>query len=87
MGRIKDKDYNMAKETLELAGSKSAEKSHKKHTNKKGSPEDHGVSLLQEAQSEFQTMDMGQPNLVNGMTAPHHQALQRAAKKMDITWN
>ncbi|WP_438712343.1 hypothetical protein ACSTS3_08135 [Aquimarina muelleri] len=36
---IKDRDYNKAKALLEAAGSKSAEKSHIKHTGSKKAPQ------------------------------------------------
>lgn len=49
---IKDDDYNKARALLVKAGSKSAEKSHMKHTGKKGSPDGHGKSLIDEAREE-----------------------------------
>jgi hypothetical protein len=49
---IKDADYNKARALLVKAGSKSAAKSHDKHTNKKGSPDGHGKSLIAEAKAE-----------------------------------
>ncbi|MGH7297404.1 MAG: hypothetical protein ACRELB_20880 [Polyangiaceae bacterium] len=53
MGMISDGDYNKAKAILVKAGSKTAGKSHEKHTQGKGSPEDHGKGLLREARDEF----------------------------------
>jgi len=53
MPRISDGDYNKAKKILEDAGSDTAKKSHKKHGNDDGSPEDHGVQLLREARDEL----------------------------------
>ena len=49
---IKDANYNKAKVLLEKAGSKSAKKSHPKHTGKKGSPDRHGKQLIDEARAE-----------------------------------
>lgn len=53
MPRISDGDYNKAKKILEDAGSDKAKKSHKKHGNRQGSPEGHGVALLREAGDEL----------------------------------
>ncbi|WP_438712345.1 hypothetical protein ACSTS3_08150 [Aquimarina muelleri] len=71
---IKDKDYNKAKALLEGAGSKSAEKSHPKHTGSKGSPDGHGRSLYNEAQQDFG----GQP------TAAQLEALDKAARLLGV---
>ena len=71
---IKDKDYNKAKALLEAAGSKSAEKSHIKHTGSKGSPDSHGRSLYNEAQQDFG----GQP------TAAQLDALDKAARLLGV---
>ena len=71
---IKDKDYNKAKALLEAAGSKSAEKSHPKHTGSKGSPDSHGRSLYAEAQQDFG----GQP------TAAQLEALDKAARLLGV---
>jgi hypothetical protein len=82
---ISDDDYNWAKNTLAKAGSKSAEKSHVKHTGGKGSPESHGQDLLREARDEFRKLDANEDNLKAGMTEAHHKAITDAAKKMGIT--
>jgi hypothetical protein len=82
---ISDDDYNWARATLARAGSKSAEKSHDKHTKGKGSPDSHGQDLLREARDEFRTTDTNENNLKAGMTAAHHKAITDAAKKMGIT--
>lgn len=50
---ISDADYNRAKAILEKAGSLKAAKSHKKHGNSGGSPDQHGVDLLVEARDEL----------------------------------
>ncbi|WP_062058235.1 hypothetical protein [Aquimarina longa] len=71
---IKDKDYNKAKALLEVAGSKSAEKSHKKHTGSKGSSDSHGRSLYNEAQQDFG----GQP------TAVQLEALRKAGNLLGV---
>lgn len=55
MASISDEDYNKARAILAKAGSKSAAKSHEKHTQGKGSPQTHGTQLLQEARDEFNT--------------------------------
>lgn len=49
---IKDDKYNKARDILAKAGSKSAKKSHPKHTGKKGSPDAHGRQLIEEARSD-----------------------------------
>jgi hypothetical protein len=49
---IKDDAYNKARDILAKAGSKSAKKSHMKHTGKKGSPDGHGKSLIDEARAD-----------------------------------
>ncbi len=71
---IKDDDYNQAKAILVQAGSKSASKSHDKHTNKKGSPDKHGEDLLKEAQDEWGA----------NITPAQTQALAKARKKMGL---
>ena len=82
---ISDGDYNAARDLLVKAGSKSAEKSHRKHGNKNGSPMDHGKKLLQEARDEFRKLDYGQLALVSQMTNRHHKAIHDAARKMGVT--
>ncbi|HEY0080948.1 MAG TPA: hypothetical protein VGB73_20255 [Pyrinomonadaceae bacterium] len=74
---IKDADYNAARTILIQAGSLSASKSHVKHTGKRGSPDGHGVSLLQEAKAEFD--EMSEPHKGAGMIA-----LNKAAKRMGL---
>lgn len=81
---LKDNDYNKARKTLIDAGSKSAEKSHEKHTQKNDSPIEHGVSLLQEARDEFRKIDSGKSNLISGMTSEHYDAVHKAARQMNI---
>ena len=71
---IKDADYNAARGILITAGSKSAEKSHVKHTGKAGSPDGHGTARLHEATTEFGATP----------TAAQTKALAKAAKKMGI---
>ena len=85
MGRISDGDYNAAKAILEKAGSMTAKKSHKKHGNASGSPEEHGKSLLAEARDEFQGTDKGGKVHKAGMTKAHYDAVHSAAKKMGVT--
>ncbi len=53
---IKDRDYNKAKALLEASGSKSLQKSQIKHPGSKGSPDGHGRSLYNEAQSNIKTL-------------------------------
>lgn len=81
---IKDNAYNSAREILINAGSKSAEKSHVKHTNGKDSPDAHGHSLLNEALLEFRAADASSQNLIDGLTIDHKAALDKAAKKMGL---
>lgn len=82
---ISDGDYNRARAILAAAGSNTAAKSHDKHTKGKGSPEGHGVSLLQEARDEFQANDAGGEDLQAGMTGDHYNAIHSAADQMGIT--
>jgi hypothetical protein len=72
---IKDKDYNRARSMLVAAGSMSAQKSHLKHTQGRGSPDGHGRSLLNEASAEW-------PNPTHIQTT----ALTNAADEMGIDW-
>jgi hypothetical protein len=81
---ISDNDYNQARDILIAAGSKTAEKSHPKHTGGKGSPVAHGQDLLREARDEFRQKDQGQPNLDSGMTRAHYDAIHAAARQMNI---
>jgi len=75
---ISDDAYNKARDILVKAGSQTAQKSHMKHTQGKGSPEAHGVALLKEARDEF-----------NGMPDPAkttgRAAVVKAAQQMSIT--
>lgn len=85
MKSISDEDYNDARDILIAAGSKTAEKSHKKHTKRAGSPGKDGKSLLAEARDEFRKADAGKADLVSDMTKAHHKAVKDAADKMGIT--
>ena len=80
---ISDGDYNAARKKLIDSGSASAGASHPKHTNG-GSPDGHGVSLLQEARDEFRNTDAGQEGLKSGVTIAHYTAIHWAANKMSI---
>jgi hypothetical protein len=75
--QVADDDYNKARDVLITAGSQTAQKSHTKHTQGKGSPEGHGQALLREARDEF-----------NGMQDPQktagRAAVVKAAKQMKI---
>ena len=84
---LADHKYNGAKSTLVKAGSKSAEKSHDKHTQGKGSPEEHGKQLLRESRDEFRESDKGLPeeHKKSGMSHDHHAAIHKAAGEMRIT--
>ena len=82
---ISDNDYNRARAILVQAGSASADKSHDKHTQGKGSPDSHGQDLLREARDEFRGTDAGQAGLQSGMTQGHYNAVHQAADKMGIT--
>ena len=84
MPNIKPDDYNSARSTLVLAGSKSAGKSHPKH-NTDSCPEEHGKSLLQEARDEFQESDKKGVIHRAGMTFHHYDAIHKAATKMGVT--
>jgi len=75
---ISDDDYNKARDILVKAGSETAKKSHMKHTNGKGSPTDHGLSLLREARDEFNKVEQQK------MTAGR-AAVVKAAAQMGIT--
>jgi hypothetical protein len=81
---ISDTAYNRARAILIDAGSKTAEKSHPKHTQGKGSPLFHGQNLLQEARDEFRLSDAGGGNLRSGMTPVHYNAVHDAAREMRI---
>ena len=83
---ISDGDYNRALEILVGAGSRTADVSHVKHTQGKGSPDGHGVALLAQARDDFRLMDNGQTPLEAGMTIAHHDAIKAAAKKMGIKY-
>lgn len=82
---IADNDYNRARAILVQAGSKTAGKSHDKHTQGKGSPDSHGQDLLRGARDEFRGTDAGQPGLQAGMTTAHYNAIHNAAQQMGIT--
>ncbi|MGH7122530.1 MAG: hypothetical protein ACREFP_26665 [Acetobacteraceae bacterium] len=82
---IADNDYNRARAILVQAGSKTASKSHDKHTQGKGSKDSDGQGLLREARDEFRGTDTGQPGLQAGMTAAHYGAVHGAAQQMSIT--
>jgi len=82
---ISDHNYNAARTILINAGSKTANASHIKHTGGSGSPDGHGISLLQEARDEFRATDAGQANLKSGMTQAHYNAIHAAANQMGIT--
>ncbi|HKP37334.1 MAG TPA: hypothetical protein VJT71_10780 [Pyrinomonadaceae bacterium] len=81
---ISDNNYNQARDILINAGSATANKSHPKHTGGKGSPDDHGKGLLQEARDEFRGMDKGKKPLKSDMTQAHWQAIKDAAGKMGL---
>jgi len=82
---ISDGDYNRALEILVGAGSRTADVSHVKHTQGKGSPDGHGVALLAQARNEFRVINAGQPNLQADMNAAHYNAIHAAAVRMGIT--
>ena len=82
---ISDNDYNRARAILVQAGSKTASKSHDKHTQGAGSNDSDGQSLLREARDEFRGTDGAQPNLQAGMTQGHYDAVHQAAGRMGIT--
>lgn len=82
--QISDNNYNTARAILIAAGSNSAAASHPKHTQGAGSPDGHGIALLQEARDEFRAADVGQPGLVSGMTQAHYGAIHNAADQMGI---
>ena len=82
---ISDHDYNTARAILVAAGSRTAAKSHDKHTNGAGSPDSHGKDLLREARDDFRITDAGQANLQSRMTAAHYAAVHNAATQMGIT--
>lgn len=82
---IKPGDYNSARSTLALAGSKSAAKSHLAHKKAGDVPDKHGTSLLDEASDEFKTKDEGLEGNISGVTAAHRNAVRKAATKMGMT--
>jgi hypothetical protein len=84
---LADHKYNAAKKTLVKAGSKSAEKSHDKHTQGKGSPQGHGEDLLRGSRDEFRESDKELPEeqKKSGMSHDHHAAIHKAAGEMGIT--
>jgi hypothetical protein len=81
---ISDGAYNGARKVLVDAGSRTASKSHDKHTQGKGSPDDHGKKLLSEARDDFRSTDMRLPNQRSGMTMAHYDAIHKAAQLMGI---
>jgi hypothetical protein len=83
---LHDHDYNAARKTLVDAGSKTAHKSHDKHTQGKGSPEEHGKELLRESRDEFRESDKDLPaeDKKSEMAPHHHEAIHRAAEQMGI---
>ena len=81
---ISDHDYNKARDILIDAGSETAGKSHPKHTDGAGSPDDHGKDLLREARDEFREADEGKEDLKSGMTQEHYDAIHAAADEMGI---
>jgi hypothetical protein len=74
---ISDEAYKKARAILIKAGSQTAQKSHEKHTQGKGSPDGHGQALLREARDEF-----------NGMPDPQktagRAAVVKAAQEMNV---
>lgn len=78
---IKPRVYNNARAALILAGSASAEKSHKKHSSGRDCPDDHGKELLYEAIADFQA-DSGHGSLTNGMNTEQNAVLAKVARKL-----
>jgi hypothetical protein len=74
---ISDEAYNKASAILVKAGSQTAQKSHEKHTQGKGSPDGHGQALLREARDEFNGMPDPQKTAGRG-------AVVKAAQEMNI---
>jgi hypothetical protein len=82
--QISDADYNRARTTLVNAGSNSAAASHVKHTGGRGSPDGHGVALVNGAIAEFRATDAAAPARTRGMTMAHFVAVSNAAHEMGL---